>query len=204
VSLYRDALTDTVPASFTASWASTGIYSASVFLNTTASVLYDVWSTGSFVTDDLARATQYHTGSITLNTHVAGTKNPSDSYIISMTNLRKAYETDEKARFRVYARNKNWNPTIYTAASTNIATSMVESLYYRISREADDLVVVDFGTGSIKYTATSYDVSGNYFDFDMNLLEPGYSYIVSFLAEENGNKKLVKNTFRFRVEESDS
>jgi hypothetical protein len=38
----------------------------------------------------------------------------------------------------------------------------------------------------------------------MALLEANYSYIVSFLAEENGNKKLIKNTFRFRVEESDS
>jgi hypothetical protein len=204
VSLYRDALTDTVPTSFTASRVETGIYSASVFLDTTASVLYDVWSTGSFVAGDLARATQYHTGSITLNSHVPSTKNPSDSYVISLTNLKKAYERDEKPRLRVYARNKNWSPTIYSVASTTIETSMIENLYYRISREADDLVVVDFGTGSIEYTATSYDISGNYFDYDMSLLEAGYSYIVSFLAEENGNKKLIKNTFRFRVEESDS
>jgi len=204
VSLYRDALTDTEPTSFTASRVETGIYSASVFLNTTASLIYDVWSTGSFVTDDLARATQYHTGSISLNIHAANGYNPSDSYIINITNLRKSYETDEKARFRVYARNKNWNPNIYNVASSQIETSMIESLYYRISREADDLTIVDFGTGSVKYSATSYDVSGNYFDFNMDLLEAGYSYVISFLAEENGNKKLIKNTFKFRVEESNS
>ena len=37
----------------------------------------------------------------------------------------------------------------------------------------------------------------------MDLLEAGYSYVLSFLAEENGNKKQIKNTFRFWVEEPD-
>tara|TARA_Y100001963_G_C6670130_1_gene394710 strand:- start:362 stop:916 length:555 start_codon:yes stop_codon:yes gene_type:complete len=182
----------------------TGIYSASVHLNTTASVVYDVWSTGSYVSGDLARATQFRTGSIDPETHVAGIMNPSDSYIINITNLKKSYDRDEETRFRVYARNKNWNPNIYSVASSDIETTPIDDLYYKITREADDLTVIDYGTGSIKYTATSYDVSGNYFDLDMKLLESGYSYIISFLAEENGNKKLVKNTFRFRVEESNS
>jgi len=79
----------------------------------------------------------------------------------------------------------------------------LDNLYYRISREADNLTIVDFSTGSLKYSLTSYDTQGNYFDFDMSLLEAGYSYVISFLAEENGNKKQIKNTFRFRVEESD-
>ena len=204
VSLYRGALTDSSPTSFTASKVETGIYSASVYLDTTASILYDVWSTGSVVpANDGARATQYHTGSITPTSHAATTYNPSDSYVINITNLKKAYEADEKARFRVYVRNKNWSPTIYTVASTDIETSAVDNLYYRISREADNLTIVDFSTGSLKYSLTSYDTQGNYFDFDMSLLEAGYSYIISFLAEENGNKKQIKNTFRFRVEESD-
>mgnify|MGYP003110758713 CR=1 FL=1 len=204
VSLYRDSLTDTAPTSYTASKVETGIYSASVHLNTTASVVYDVWSTGSYVSGDLARATQFRTGSIDPETHVAGIMNPSDSYIINITNLKKSYDRDEETRFRVYARNKNWNPNIYSVASSDIETTPIDDLYYKITREADDLTVIDYGTGSIKYTATSYDVSGNYFDLDMKLLESGYSYIISFLAEENGNKKLIKNTFRFRVEESNS
>ena len=204
VSLYRDALTDGAPTSFTASKVDTGIYSASVFLNTTASILYDVWSTGaSPPADGGARATQFHTGSITPTSHSATTYNPSDSYVINITNLKKDYEADEEARFRIYVRDKNWSPTIYTVASTDIETSALDNLYYRISREADNLTIVDFSTGSLKYSLTSYDTQGNYFDFDMSLLEAGYSYVISFLAEENGNKKQIKNTFRFRVEESD-
>ena len=200
VSLYRDSLTDYSPTSFTASKVETGIYSASVYLNTTASIIYDVWTTGSIHPRDGARATQYHTGSITPEDHAATAYNPSDSYIINVTNLKKSYDSNEKARLRVYVRTKNWNPTIYSVASKEIQASMVDNLYYKISREADDLTVVDLGTGSVKYSRTSYDVSGNYFDLNMDLFESGYSYIIGFLAEENGNKKLVKNTFRFRVE----
>ena len=203
VSLYRGALTDSSPTSFTASKVETGVYSASVYLNTTASIIYDVWSTGSTApANNGARTKQYYTGSIEPISHTALSYNPSDSYIVNITNLKLAYESDEKARFRVYARNKNWNPTIYTVASTNIETSKIENLYYRITREADNLIIVDFSTGSLKYSLTSYDFQGNYFDFDMSLLEPNYSYVISFLIDENGNRKQIKNTFRFRVEES--
>ena len=204
VSLYRDSLTDGSPTSFTASKVETGIYSASVFLNTTASALFDVWNTGSqSVVGDGARGIQFHTGSIKASSHAALGYNPSDSHIINITNLKKVYEGDEKTRFRVYSRNKNWSPTAYTVASNDIESQKIENLYYRISREADDLAILDFSTGSFKYSLASYDTSGNYFDFDMGLLESGYSYVLSFLAEENGNKKQIKNTFRFRVEEPD-
>jgi hypothetical protein len=185
-------LTDTSPTSFTASKTETGVYTASVYLNTTASTIYDVWSTGSSQgVNDGARSTQFYTGSITPISHAALDKNPSDSYVVNITNLKKSY-----------ARNLNWSPTIYTVASTDIQASQIENLYYRISREADDLVVIDFGTGSVKYSLTSYDKSGNYFDLDMNLLEANYSYVISFLVDENGNRKQIKNTFKFRVEES--
>jgi hypothetical protein len=203
VSLYRDILTDGSPTMFTASKFETGIYTASVHLNTTASVIYDVWSTGSDIDGAQARGIQFHTGSITPFSHNALGYNPSNSHIIKVTNLKKSYEKNEKTRFRVYSRNKNWNPTIYNVASSDIESETIENLYYRVSREADDLVIVDFSTGSFKYSLASYDTSGNYFDFDMGLLEAGYSYILSFLAEENGNKKQIKNTFRFRVEEPD-
>ena len=151
------------------------LFRSSVYLNTTASTIYDVWSTGSSQgANDGARATQFYTGSFTPVSHIALDENPADSYVVNITNLKKTYEASEKARFKVYARNMNWNPTIYTVASTDIQASQIENLYYRISREADNLVVVDFSTGSLKYSLTSYDQNGNYFDLDMSLLETGY------------------------------
>ena len=61
--------------------------------------------------------------------------------------------------------------------------------------------MVDYGTGSVKYTQLSYDASGSYFDFDMSMLEPDYSYKVNFVYEENGEYQTIKQEFKFRVEE---
>jgi len=48
----------------------------------------------------------------------------------------------------------------------------------------------------------SYDVSGNYFDVDMKLFEPGYAYGIK-LAYYNGSVGSwieQPETFKFRVE----
>ena len=49
----------------------------------------------------------------------------------------------------------------------------------------------------------SYDVSGNYFDFDMNILEPGYEYAFKFAFYDPALTSWSEQseTFRFRVED---
>ena len=104
------------------------------------------------------------------------------------------------ARFRLYTRQKDWNPTIYTKASTDIETSIIEDAYYRIVRTVDDLEVIPYGTGTLNYTRVSYDASGSYFDLDMQLLEPGYSYLATFVYYINGAYQEQPEMFKFRVE----
>ena len=59
------------------------------------------------------------------------------------------------------------------------------------------------GTGSDLQTILSHDVSGNYFDFDMNLLEPGYEYAFRFAFYDPSLSSWTeqRETFKFRVEE---
>jgi len=66
----------------------------------------------------------------------------------------------------------------------------------------DGYEAVPYGTGSDFHTGLSYDVSGNYFDLDMNLLEPGYAYGLrfSFYDEELDSWEEQSETFKFRVE----
>ena len=69
-------------------------------------------------------------------------------------------------------------------------------------RIIDELNAVPFGPGSDLHTCMSYDVSGNYFDLDMSLLEPGYMYGIK-LAYYNGSVGAwleQPETFKFRVE----
>ena len=49
-------------------------------------------------------------------------------------------------------------------------------------------------------TYLSYDKEGNYFELDMKLLEPGYSYTAELAYYLGDNWVVQKDKFRFRVE----
>ena len=191
--LYRDSLTDNAPQEVTASLSdTTGIYTASFSIDTSASVLYDVWSTGS---------TEFHTGSaITVKSFRAMAENPNPKYVTSMINLKAAYSNQETARFRLFIREQNWSPTIYTKATETLDSSIIESAYFKIFRLSDNLEVIPYGTGSTNHTKVSYDQSGSYFDLDVGLLESDFAYGLSFAYHLNGKYIEQPEVFKFRVE----
>jgi hypothetical protein len=180
----------------TAGKVSTGIYSASFALDTTASVIYDRWFDSGF-------ANCYHTGTIEVKTHKASGYSPYPTYVSTLTNLRPIYYTHETTRFEFYVRKKDWSPTIYTVASKKTDTLIIESGSYQIHRLTDDLVVIPYDTGSTKGTEMSFDVSGNYFDLKIDLLEPGYSYGIKVAYYEETVNSYVEqpHIWKFRVEE---
>ena len=191
----------------TGSYSSTGIYTASVALTASGTPLetvYDVWFQGGDSIADAAQATvQFKTGSIKPEVLDSYSIAPSDKYVTNITNLKQTYSRKETARFRVYTRHKNWSPTIYNVASTAIENYPIESGSYKVFRVIDELDVVPYGTGSSLHTGMSYDVSGNYFDLDISMLEAGYMYGVMFTYYNNSINDWVEQPeiFKFRVEE---
>jgi len=171
---------------------STGIYSASIAINTTASTVYDVWYSGS---------TGYHTGTISVNSFDSAGYNPESEYVLSMPKLKNQYRKNQTYRFDLYVREKNWSPNIYTVATrTSIPSTIIPSASFQLRRSIDDHVVIDYGTGSTSHTMLSYDVSGNYFHLDTSYLESGYLYglYYSFYDEDNGWQQ-QPYSFKFRV-----
>jgi hypothetical protein len=67
----------------------------------------------------------------------------------------------------------------------------------------DGYEAVSYGTGSELHTGLSYDESGNYFDFDMSLLEPGYAYAFKFAFYDSAVGSWIEQSeaFKFRVAE---
>ncbi len=191
----------------TGSYSSTGIYTASVALtaaSTPLDTVYDVWFSGSTSISDAAGASvQFHTGTITPSTVDSYEVAPSDKYVTNITNLKKVYGRTETARFRVFTRQKDWCPTIYTVASRAAEANHIESGSYKVFRVIDELDVVPYGTGSDLHTAMSYDLSGNYFDLDMSMLEAGFMYGIKFTYYNNSINDWVEQPeiFKFRVEE---
>jgi len=183
-----------------------GIYTASVALTASATPLtklFDVWGAGSGIAGATVQTTQYFTGSISPSKLASSEINPTYQYVTKITNLKSAYGRSEEPRLRVYTREKNRTPTVYTVANADAQTTAVEDAYYKVLRLYDMEDVVSYGTGSsvLDYTRLSYDVSGSYFDLDMTLLEADYAYGIRFAYYLNGVYKEQKELFKFRVEE---
>jgi hypothetical protein len=185
-----------------ASRVSTGIYKA-VFSVTSSAVtstypyLVDVWTMSG---------SELHTGSVIVpKTHKFSNYNPDEKYVVSVTNMKRKYTKNQTERFRLFVRTKNWSPNIYTVAKSTPANLMIESASYQITRTADSKVVVPYNTGSDSATMLSYDVSGNYFDFDMNMLEAGYTYGLKFSFYEDSMASYQEQPymFKFRVEKDE-
>lgn len=190
----------------TGGFVETGIYSASFATATSSIILYDRWFSGSEDTapGEAPTVVSYHTGSFKPKIHDSSGYYEIPEYVTNVTNLKSEYHDTELARFRLFTRQRNWNPTIYTVASKNIETSIVEDAYYKIYRVVDEHPVIDYGTGSLNHTRLSYDVSGSYFDLDMQLLEPGYAYGIKFVYYLNGSYEEQPETFEFRVDKNNS
>ena len=189
----------------TGGYVSTGIYSASFAMTAAAtplSTINDVWFKLDDTITNAAAGVQYGTGSVEPKIITNMYNAPTNDYVTSITNLRDFYRTDETARFRIYTRQKDWSPTIYTKAVNTPEVQVVESGSYEIYRVIDDLKVIPYGTGSTKHTFLSYDTSGSYFDLDMNMFETGYSYGIklSFYNEDIGAYVEQPNNFIFKVE----
>jgi len=195
---FRDASND--PVNFlSASRVSEGVYKAqfsitSSVVNSTYPYLIDVWTysgsqiqTGSFIEPLPVQAQNYDL---------------SNSFVLSMPKLAKKYSSQKTERFRLFVRDKGWSPNVFTKVTENIKSKIIESASYQITRVVDQKVVVPYGTGSDNYTMLSYDVSGNYFDFDMSLLESGYTYCFkyAFYDDAVGVYREQPHLFKFKVE----
>ena len=192
--MWSDSVTGSLltPTPVTGGWSEIGVYTASFALNTTASVVHDRWFSGS---------TFYHTGTIKVNTHDSQeTIFESRKYVTSLTNLKNVYSTNESDKIRMYTRLKNWNPTIYRVSQTKVENNVIDQAFYKVFRNVDDFVVIDYGTGSLNHTKLSYDVSGNYFDINMSLFEPGFEYTVKIAFNNEGSYEEQRENFKFRVE----
>ncbi len=217
VSLYSGSADNTAPSgskltlydgttNITGGFVSTGIYSCSVAITESATsieTLYDVWHSGS-ADDEHAVSIEYFTGSITPESFAASSFSEGNiRYVTNIKNLRNKYFCEEEARFNVYVRNKNWSPTIYTVASTEIENTIIPSASYRVYRVLDGYNAIPHGTGSDLQTILSYDVSGNYFNLDMSLLEPGYEYGIKLAFYDSQRQSWIEQDqkFLFRVED---
>ena len=180
-----------------ASRDSLGTYKARFAYSGSQTALNDVW-----IKSLNGVETQLVTGSgFTVYQDEVDMVNVIPNYVVNITNLKDSYLQSEKATFRVYTRNKNWNPNLYTKASQLAPVSTIRSLFYKITKVSDNYEVVSYSTGSTpSYSELSYDKEGSYFDLDMNLLEKNNAYQINFVFKDGPNYIELSEKFRFRVD----
>ena len=171
---------------------STGVYRAVVTVTGSSDqTLYDTWSSGSTV---------YYAGEIEANVRDFEDSATQEEFIFSITNIKSVYGSQERPALKIYSRQKDWSPTIYTVSNNIIENYAHKNLYYKVFRIVDGYTVIDYGIEPVAYTQCSYDKNGNYFDLDMSLFEPGYAYAVKLMLYEDGLKKEFPSIYRFKVE----
>ncbi len=183
----------------TASKVSTGVYKAQFEYAGVQTELYDMWykSDGT----DASLTPLGVTGSFSVKTQTSDNSYVVPNYKVSITNLKDSYLQTEKTTLRVYTRNKNWQPNIYTVAKNTAPVNTIRDLYYKITKVSDNYDVISYSTGSApSYSSLSYDVSGSFFDLDMSLLEKNNAYEISFVFKDGSNYIEQQEKFRFRVD----
>ena len=184
---------------------STGIYYVDVILDeSSVTKIYDQWYYSANGNTAVVDRTLVHEGEIKIIQNGSSTNTGEIDYRIDITNIKPSYSRDETAKFRLYTRAKDWNPTIYTVASKEVENLIVDKAYYKIVRLVDEETVIKYGIGTAgtnkEHTLISYDALGSYFDFDMSLLEKGYMYGIKVMFSINGELKEQPEIFKFRVD----
>lgn len=175
----------------------TGIYTCNLALTSAATPLeaiHDVWHYDGV---------EYFTGSFYPESFPTYQSAPTFTRVTACRNLKKSYSPQDTARFRFFIRDRDWSPTVYVKATANNPTEVITSASYAIHRTTDNYAAVPYGTGSDYSTYMSYDEQGNYFDFDMSILDPGFMYEIklSYYNDSIGSWQEQPQTFKFRVEE---
>lgn len=195
VDLYTEAggtkINQCVDTPATGGYVETGVYTASVCLETTESTIADVWYSGSV---------QFHTGSITVKSSSALSFPPENNLVVSCVGSQENYLYNTTNRFYFYIREKKWSPSIYTTATSSPTTEVYENLHYKIIRLITDETIFDYDT-TTNSTLLSYDSKGNFFDLDLSMLEPNYTYQIELALYNVATKTYEQLSFKhkFRV-----
>jgi len=176
----------------------TGVYSATFAISEfeSSSLREEIKSAGSatFTTvwSSVDDTVGYHTGSLVINTvKRTSFENSPRRLFINVTNLKPTYVSSEKSRFRVFVQDVAKQIVAYKLPFETVSEIFTD-MYYRIRDFETDDIIVPFDPES-KGTLLSTDTKGMYFDFYMDSLAPGRTYIFDFLIKDEGTDLVFSN-----------
>ena len=108
-----------------------------------------------------------------------------------MLNLKQRYRQDEYSRIRVYAENSDRNIK-FVKTPVETPSEIFPNMFYRVRDFASGNIIVPFDVTN-NSTKLSSDNIGMYFDFYMESLPRGRSYVFDFMIKQNGFDTVIKD-----------
>lgn len=177
----------------TASQHADGIYRAdgvNVSPHSATVAFRDIWHDG---------ITQYFTGTFVAEYSTGSQYFDYDNFTLNIPNL-KTYQRGEKVMVRVFIREKDYRPAIELYAGKPPVPLFMKDAYYQIQNAETEEIIVDFSTGSLKYSKLSYDENGNYFELWTDSLKPEYIYKVRILVNHKNQAHIFDKNCTFKID----
>jgi hypothetical protein len=115
----------------------------------------------------------------------------SQRLIVKILNIKDRYQrfNDSIAKLRVFVENTDRSVT-FTKGPLEKKSEIFHEMYYRVRDFQNGKIMIPFDTTN-KSTRLSTDSAGMYFDFYMDSLPLGRSYVFDFLIKRNGFDTIV-------------
>jgi hypothetical protein len=141
----------------------------------------------------------YYTGSLVINSisRTAFDNTPSRLFV-NITNLQTSYDPSELKRFRVFVRDID-TQIVAVKLPIELPSEYFDQMYYRVRDYETGEVMIPFETQS-NGTLMSVDRDGMYYDFYMDSLPRGRTYVFDFMIKADGSDLLFLDVAaKFRI-----
>jgi 1,4-alpha-glucan branching enzyme len=119
--------------------------------------------------------------------------------LVTVTNLRDSYKSGDVIKIRVFSEDRD-RDIVFTKLPREKKSQIYHKMYYRVRDFQTGDIVVDFDT-SDNSTRLSTDSNGMYFEFFVDSLPKGRTYVFDFLVRKAGFDTIVTDAAsKFRVE----
>jgi hypothetical protein len=142
----------------------------------------------------------YHTSSLVINNvNRTSFSNAPSKLFINITNLVARYNQSQKVRLRVFVENFGREVT-FTKTPLESKSEIYNEMYYRVRDAINGKVVIPFET-TYNSTLLSTDSDGMYFDFYMDALPTGRTYVFDFLIKDFNSDRIFSDVgSKFRID----
>ena len=172
----------------------TGVYSSSFAISSFGSLRPHILTSGSVTFDEVWSSSDesvtFLSSSITINRNNLNQFNLNQSsYHVVALNLSDRYKQDEIARIRVFVESRN-REVAYIKKPFDKKSQVYEKMYFRVRDFVSGDIIIPFNKNN-NSTRLSSDSEGMYYDFYMDSLPRGRTYLFDYLIEINGYDTVV-------------